>query len=120
MARKTDLMVTICFLIYYCYYTAIGFVFGGMSRENYYPYLFFTLIGLMLIIASLFCKTISIYSITRIVGLLLTTTLLYFDIKGSFVHETTWDTIKTLLSYFPAIVFLTFSIFSLVRIFYYK
>jgi hypothetical protein len=117
MTRKADLIITIFFLLYYTYYTSLGFVFGGMSRENYYPYLVLTAIGLLLIVASLLFKTIPIFSGTRITGIILIIALLYFDIKGSFIFKTKWDVIKTTLTYFPVIVFLIFLVLSLIRIF---
>jgi hypothetical protein len=120
MKRKPDLIITICFLLYYCYYTLLGFVFGGMSRENYFPYLYLTIIGLLLIGASLFAKTASFFSIVRIVGIILITALLYFDLKGSFIFENRGEIIKTIFTYFPSIAFLIFSIFSMVRIVGYK
>jgi hypothetical protein len=120
MARKADLVISICFLLYYCYYTLMGFVFGGMSRENYYPYLFLTIVGLVLIGISLFVKAASFFSVMRIIGIVFVTALLYFDIKGSFIFETKGDIIKTIFTYFPSIVFLIFSIFSLIRIFGFK
>ena len=116
MKRSTDLCLTICFLLYYAYYVCLGFVFGGMSRENYNPYIFLALLGLVLIMVSLLFKKILPFSLVRIVGIILAVSLLYFDIKGSLIYETDWKTFKSIVTYFPSLVVFVFTILSFVRI----
>lgn len=116
MKRSTDLFLTICFLLYYAYYDCLGFVFGGMSRGNYNPYIFLALLGLVLIMVSLLFKKILPFSLVRIVGIILAVSLLYFDVKGSLIYETNWKTFKAIVTYFPSLVVFVFTILSFVRI----
>src|SRR5438128_1227308 len=101
MPRIADIIFTILFLLYYFYYTALGIAFGGESRQNYLLFIYSTLLGLFLIIASLFTTTKRPFVIRRLTGIILVTALLFFDIRGSLVYESIWKTFKAAVAYLP-------------------
>ena len=116
MTKTADTGLTIVFLVYFSYYTLMGFVWGGMSGEIYMPFVLTTFLGLVLILVSVTTKSKDIFTVTRIVGLYLVPFLIYFDIGHSFAFDTKWELIKAMLTYLPTILFLIYLFYSTIRL----
>src|SRR5688500_4488277 len=116
MTRRADIIITCLFLLFFGFYTFFGFVFGGMGGENNTPYILATVSGLILLLASLRGSSIKRLTWTRILGLLLVASLLYFDLKSQYTFETFWNNFLSVLTYFPTIAFLSYLTSSIIRL----
>src|SRR4051812_21640245 len=94
MSKSADTGLSTLFMLYFGYYTVMGFVWGGMSGESYIPYVLSTLTGLIFILISAITNSRATFTVTRIIGLCLVPFFIIFDIKGSFTLDTKWHSIK--------------------------
>ena len=116
--KDIDIGLSILFLIYFSYYTFLGFVWGGMSGDKYMPYVLTAFIGLIFILVSVVTNSKKVFIVTRIVGLFLFPFLIFEDKRHSFIFfDTKWSFIKNILNYTPAKIFLLFCFYSLVRLY---
>lgn len=116
MSKRADIVITSLFLLIFGFYTLLGFAFAGMGGENHTPYILATVVGLILLVASLIVRSIQRLIWTRILGLVLVASLLYFDIKSLYRFETFWSDFLSLLTYFPTLVFISYVTSSIKRI----
>lgn len=116
MSKRADVVITSLFLLIFGFYTLFGFAFGGMGGQNHTPYITATVVGLILLVASLTVRSIQRLIWTRILGLILVASLLYFDIKSLYTFETFWSNFLSLLTYFPTLVFIFYVTSSIVRL----
>ena len=116
MSKTADTGLTVLFLLYFSYYTLMGFVWGGMSGDTYIPFVLTTFVGLIFIIVSATTKSKGIFTLTRIVGLCLVPFLIFDDIRHSFTFDTKWEFIKAMLTYLPTILFLIYFSYSIIRL----
>jgi hypothetical protein len=103
--RTTDRILSTLFVFYFIYYCLMGLAFGSGTI------VLFTLLGLILMVISLFVKKRSHFISTRLAGLALTSSLVYYDITHGFIQIT-----LDILVYTPVTVFLLFAIWSAVLI----
>ena len=116
MSKRADIVITSLFLLIFGFYTLFGFAFGGMGGENHTPYIVATVVGLILLVASLIVRSIQRLIWTRILGLVLVAALLYFYIKGLYTFETFWSRLLSLLTYFPTLIFISYVTSSIMRL----
>ena len=116
MKKRTDVIITTLFLLIFGFYTLFGWAFGGMGGENQVPYVTATVAGLMLLFVSLTVSSIKKLFWTRIAGLVLVASLLYFDIRSLYTLETFWKNLLSVLAYFPLMVFMLYVFFSIRRL----
>ena len=116
MSKRADIVITSLFFLFFGFYTLFGFAFGGMGGENHTPYILATVVGLILLVASLTVRSIQRLIWTRILGLVLVASLLYFDIKSLYTFETFWSNFLSLLTYFPTLVFISYVTSSIKRL----
>ncbi len=120
MKKSTDVSITICFLIYYSYYSFMGLVFSRMSISNSYSLIPISFLGLVLISLSLFMKNKLAYIFFRLIGILLAAFALYDDLSNSLVYHTKWENIKVIVIYSPVVAMVFFILISFVRIITFK
>jgi hypothetical protein len=117
MTKAVDSGLTTLFLLYFLYYVIMGIGFGGLSGDNYYIfYIFLTIVGLIFVLNSVVTKSKKVFFWTRLIGLLLVPALIYFDLKNSYTFYNSWENIKDIFTYLPAIIFAIYTLYSLVRI----
>lgn len=120
MKKSIDLRITICFLIYYSYYSFMGLVFSRMSISNCYCFIPISFLGLVLISLSLFMKNKLAYIFFRLIGIFLAAFALYDDLSNSLVYHTKWENIKVIVTYSPVVAIVFFILISFVRIITFK
>ena len=86
-----DKWLTIVLVIMLAYYLLMALVFGGMGGENQMPYVALATVGGVCIVWSLFVKTRLTFILLRFVGIVLVSTIVYFDMKDRFHVETLGD-----------------------------
>jgi hypothetical protein len=116
MSKRADIVITSLFLLVFGFYTLLGFAFGGMGGENHSPYILATTVGLMFLIGSLTVRSVNGLIWTRILGLILVPSLIYFDVRSRYTFEAFWSDFFSILTYFPTLVFISYVTSSIMRI----
>jgi hypothetical protein len=115
MTRTLDIVLTFVFISCFGFYTLLGYAFGGLSSENPGLYLLITIAGLVFLSISITKKEKKQFILTRMLGLLLVPSLLYFDIKHSFTKGAFEEIVTSVITYLPVIIFLAFGVVSIIR-----
>ena len=109
-----DKWLTIVLVVLLAYYLLLALVFAGMGGENQMPYVGLATVGGVCIVWSLFVKTRLAFLLLRFAGIVLVSTLVYFDMKDRIHVETLGDALAE-MTYFPVLCLVAYSVHSVFR-----